>query len=62
MRQASFSLKQDKVTVASGSGPAHLVINEALHYASMYAQDGPVVLRISIPQTAPPQRQDMEGR
>ena len=38
----SFSIWQDGMKVAGGSGPLEAIRREAAHYAAMYRQDGPV--------------------
>ncbi len=40
--RGSFSVYQDGVKVAGGSGPWEAMKREAMHYAAVYAQDGPV--------------------
>lgn len=43
-----FSIEQGGLTVAEGSGPdLDSVRREAFHYAMQYAQDGPLILRLS---------------
>lgn len=42
-----FSVRQDGLTVASGSAPTEEACRrEAGHYATMYGQDGPVAVRV----------------
>lgn len=44
--QWCFELRQGGMTVAEGSGSDEAQIHsEGMHYAMMYAQDGPVELR-----------------
>ncbi len=44
----SFEIIQGGIAVASGSGPdLETVRREANHYAIMYAQDGPVEVKIA---------------
>lgn len=38
----SFSIRQNGMTVAGGSGPYEAIQREAAHYAAVYRQDGPV--------------------
>ena len=53
--RASFSVWQNGVKVAFGSGPAEATIAEGRHYAAVFAQDGPVDLRLRrIPPLASP--------
>lgn len=40
-----FSIKQGGMVVAGGSGPYPAIMVEAAHYAAVYGQDGPVVVR-----------------
>jgi hypothetical protein len=42
----TFKVMQNGIEVACGSGPYEAIKGEALHYAAIYAQDGPVVLRL----------------
>ncbi len=45
-KEYEFELYQDGIMVAGGSGTVLAdVRREALHYASVYAQDGPVKLK-----------------
>jgi hypothetical protein len=41
-----FSVRQDGMVVASGSGPYEDIKREAAHYAAVYRQDGPVKVRV----------------
>lgn len=41
-----FSIVQDGLMVAGGSGPYEMVKREAAHYAAVYGQDGPVKVRV----------------
>jgi hypothetical protein len=41
-----FSIVQNGMCVASGSGPLEAIRAEAAHYAAMYRQDGPVKMRV----------------
>ncbi|CAL62446.1 Hypothetical protein HEAR2315 [Herminiimonas arsenicoxydans] len=43
--RATFEIWQDGMCVASSSGPREDAQREALHYAAVYGQDGPVELR-----------------
>jgi hypothetical protein len=47
----SFAVRQDGMTVASGSGPYTDIQREAAHYAMVYRQDGPV--RVSVRKLKP---------
>lgn len=49
--RASFSVVQDGIIVASGDGPYEQAVAEANHYAMVYAQDGPVEVKI-VPRKA----------
>jgi hypothetical protein len=42
VKRGYFEVKQGGVVVASGEGPMEDIGREALHYAMMYGQDGPV--------------------
>lgn len=42
----SFKIMQGGIEVAGGSGPYPAIQAEAAHYAAVYAQDGPVKVRI----------------
>lgn len=42
----SFSVRQDGITVAGGSGPYEDIKREAAHYAAIYRQDGNVQVRV----------------
>lgn len=42
----SFSIRQNGVIVAGGSGPYEAIKREAAHYAAMYRQDGEVQVRV----------------
>jgi hypothetical protein len=44
MKQLRWSLEQNDAEVASGEGPHDFAFADALHYAAVYNQDGPVVL------------------
>lgn len=49
--ESRFQLRQFGMVVASGSAAdANVVIREALHYAGLYVQDGPITLTIKISQ------------
>lgn len=53
-----FELEQDGRVVASGEGPREDMLREAMHYATIYGQDGPVQAVVwrhgdEKPQTAP---------
>ena len=52
--RGSFIVKQNGVTVASGSGPCEALQREAMHYGAIYAQDGPteVIIRRLKPRKA----------
>lgn len=50
-KQGSFSIWQDGMKVAGGSGPLEAIKREAAHYAMMYSQDGPV--KISVREIKP---------
>lgn len=39
-----YRLKQDGIVVAVVEGPSQSARQEIMHYAMMYAQDGPVVI------------------
>ena len=41
-----FSVRQDGMVVANGSGPYEDIKHEAAHYAAVYRQDGPVKVRV----------------
>lgn len=48
VREYEFEIEQDGMVVASGSGSDRDRIRSmAMHYALMYAQDGPVTMRIA---------------
>lgn len=47
----SFSIWQDGMKVAGGSGPWEAMKREAQHYAAIYRQDGPV--RVTIRRLKP---------
>ena len=49
--RGSFSVWQDGVKVAGGSGPWEAIKREAQHYAAVYRQDGPV--KVTIRRLAP---------
>ena len=40
--RGSFTIWQNGMTVAGGSGPLEFVKREAAHYALMYRQEGPI--------------------
>jgi hypothetical protein len=41
-KYASYEVWQDGMCVAKTSGPEHDARRDAMHYAMMYGQDGPV--------------------
>ncbi len=46
-QEYEYEVIQDGIVVASAWGrDRHEVLNEATHYAMMYAQDGPVILQM----------------
>lgn len=46
-REYEYQVIQDGIVVASAWGRDHdAVLSQAAHYAALYAQDGPVTLRI----------------
>ena len=47
----SFSIRQDGMTVAGGTGPLASIRAEAAHYALVYGQDGPV--RVTVRRLKP---------
>jgi hypothetical protein len=47
----SFSIRQDGITVARGTGPLASIRVEATHYAMMYGMDGPV--RVTVRRLKP---------
>jgi len=46
LERGGFGVYQDGTKVAGGSGPYERCKAEAAHYAMMYAQDGPVKVRV----------------
>jgi hypothetical protein len=60
-QEYEFQVVQDGIVVASAwSRDRERALAEAAHYAAMYAQDGPVILRIKPDKRkrrTPPQRQ-----
>ena len=46
---AEFEVRQDGMMVAGASGPRDRALREALHYAQVYGQDGPVELVEIVP-------------
>ena len=42
----TFSILQNGVQVAGGSGPYEDIKREAEHYAAMYREEGPVTVRV----------------
>lgn len=42
--QSTYQLWQQGMCVASTSGPSQSALNEILHYAWVYGQDGPVAI------------------
>jgi hypothetical protein len=56
-----FEIWQGGTMVASGSGnDREQVHQEAMHYASVYLQDGPVEVHETGPKPSPPQPQRTE--
>lgn len=45
-KQGSFSIWQDGIKVAGGSGPFDHVMREAFHYAMMYSEVGPIKVTV----------------
>ena len=56
--ETEFEVWQDGMPVAGSSGPRERALAEAMHYAQVYGQDGPVsvceVVRLSIGFPNPP--------
>lgn len=55
-KDATFEIQQDGMTVALASGPRDRAYAEAMHYAAVYGQDGPVEVfeHVPVPLPTPP--------
>lgn len=57
-KDATFEIQQDGMTVALASGPRERAYAEAMHYAAVYGQDGPVEVFEHVPVPLPPAPKD----
>jgi hypothetical protein len=61
VREATFEVHQDGSPVALASGPRDRAYAEAMHYASVYGQDGPVEVFEHVPVPLPAPCSKREG-
>jgi hypothetical protein len=57
---ATFEVHQDGTPVAMASGPRERALAEAMHYAAVYGQDGPVEVfeHVPVPLPTPPAKSE----